>query len=267
MARTDENGAFSISGVVPGPYRIFVRDGGAFRPGADAVPAAYGRVDINVGAGDIDNVVVALVPGFTLRGRVSLGPGFRTTEGISAPGVTVLADRIRYGVGVGSARVDRDGAFEIRGLPPNDYQIAVNGFGDGSYIRDAMIGSEPALDPVLRLDSQPAAPLLIEVANDAGRVSVSVQDASGAPASGVRVALVPDAPLRARRTLFRDQLSVAGAAMFENVVPGSYKLFAWEQVPEGAWTNADFIRAYETMGEAVEVGGGQAVSAMVRVIQ
>ncbi len=155
------------------------------------------------------------------------------------------------------ARTDENGAFEIRGLPPNDYQIAVNGFGDGVYIRNAMIGSEPALDPVLRLDSQPMAPLLIEVANDAGRVAASVLDASRAPASGGRAALVPELRLRVRRNLFRGQLSVDGAVEFENVVPGSYTLFAWDRVPEGAWTNVGFIRAYETSGEPARQDSGR----------
>ncbi len=62
---------------------------------------------------------------------------------------------------------------------------------------------------------------------------------------------------RKRYDLFRQATSDAtGRIRLDNVVPGDYKLFAWEVVESNAWTDPDFLRNYENNGVAVRVGEG-----------
>jgi hypothetical protein len=44
-----------------------------------------------------------------------------------------------------------------------------------------------------------------------------------------------------------------GQYAFSNVPPGRYKLFAWEDVPAGAYQYPDFIRRYEDRGQTITV--------------
>jgi hypothetical protein len=45
------------------------------------------------------------------------------------------------------------------------------------------------------------------------------------------------------------------------VVPGEYRVYAWEDVEYGAWMDPDFMKPLESRGEAVSVseGGRQAI--------
>jgi non-ribosomal peptide synthetase component F len=69
------------------------------------------------------------------------------------------------------------------------------------------------------------------------------------------VVLVPDPPRREHQRLYRE----ASADQFahfvvENVTPGKYHAFAWEEVSWEDFTDPDFLREYEPKGEAVLIG-------------
>jgi len=57
-----------------------------------------------------------------------------------------------------------------------------------------------------------------------------------------------------------------GRIHLDNVVPGDYKVFAWEVVESNAWTDADFLRNYENNGAAVRITEGGRAAADVQVI-
>jgi hypothetical protein len=44
------------------------------------------------------------------------------------------------------------------------------------------------------------------------------------------------------------------------VAPGSYKIFAWENIPSGAEENAEFMEKYESRGKLVTVGAGATIA-------
>jgi hypothetical protein len=70
------------------------------------------------------------------------------------------------------------------------------------------------------------------------------------------VVLVPAARML-RPDLYKSILTDAvGRFDFQGVPPGEYTLFAWNDVETDAWTNAEFLKAYETRGRAVRVGEG-----------
>ena len=49
------------------------------------------------------------------------------------------------------------------------------------------------------------------------------------------------------------------------MVPGDYKLFAWEVVESNAWTDPDFLRNYEKQWNRGSRGEGGRASAEVTV--
>jgi hypothetical protein len=84
-----------------------------------------------------------------------------------------------------------------------------------------------------------------------------------------QVVLLPDSPdaeLR-RDDTYLGKLDQSGAfAVKEPVRPGEYTLYAFEGVPEGAWTDAEFIKGIEGKGVRVKVGEGDAKAIEVPVI-
>jgi hypothetical protein len=71
--------------------------------------------------------------------------------------------------------------------------------------------------------------------------------------------LVPDVYLRKRPTLYKfTTTDAAGAFRIQAIAPGDYKLFAWEEVEQGAWQDPDFLRIHETRGKAVTLREGTA---------
>jgi hypothetical protein len=42
----------------------------------------------------------------------------------------------------------------------------------------------------------------------------------------------------------------------KGIAPGNYKLFAWEEIEDGAWQSSDFRKNYVGQGTAVHVEAG-----------
>jgi hypothetical protein len=107
----------------------------------------------------------------------------------------------------------------------------------------------------------------ILLGNSPGSVEAAVVDSRKMPISGVTVALVPDSARRKRYDLFRQATTDAsGRVRIENVVPGDYKVLAWEVVESNAWTDPDFLSNYENNGVSVRVGEGGRAAVDVQAI-
>ena len=57
-----------------------------------------------------------------------------------------------------------------------------------------------------------------------------------------------------------------GRFTFKNVVPGEYKVYAWEDVESSAWMDPDFMKPLEGKGESVAVEESAQANVQVNVI-
>ena len=84
---------------------------------------------------------------------------------------------------------------------------------------------------------------------------------------GVQAVLVPDESRRGRRdAYFTSTTDSNGQFNLNNVPPGRYKAFAWEDIPAGAYQYPDFLKQYEDRGQSITVNANGAVTADVRLI-
>ena len=51
-----------------------------------------------------------------------------------------------------------------------------------------------------------------------------------------------------------------GAFVFKGVRPGSYRLFAFEEVEPFAWLDPDFLKPVETLGEFISISEGEKIT-------
>ena len=58
----------------------------------------------------------------------------------------------------------------------------------------------------------------------------------------------------------------SGRVNFTGVAPGTYKLFSWEDVPQGAYLNQEYVTPFEDRGQLVTVVRDSAVNVQARII-
>jgi hypothetical protein len=81
------------------------------------------------------------------------------------------------------------------------------------------------------------------------------------------VVAVPDEPRRTQLRFYKDDhTDQYGRFTIKGIAPGRYKLFAWEDVEEGAYQDPEFIKRFETLGEAVVIREDSHESAQLKLI-
>ena len=265
-------GAWDIFPVItnrttPNPQGLPPRGVPAYTTGRVSVDVADRSVDgvnVTVGSTEIKGRIIAdssvKIPGFSPANiEVRLFP----TDNMPPP----LWDHLR------SVKVGSDGQFTFTAVPPGAYRIQFAHLSAEVFVSDIRASQTSVFnDAVLKVTTELAGPVEVVLSAGGGTIQASLQAAVTAPGStGLRtVVLVPQSPRRENILLYRLQAFRPDEREFRffNVPPGQYKLFAFEDLPAGkAELNAEFMSAYEALGEPVAVTGAGTVRASVRLIE
>jgi hypothetical protein len=275
------DGTFEIKGVAPGEYNLSAT-------ARDQSGQQYtARTRISVGTADVGNVTVAVRPGVEVQGRILLDgtppqqfkfSNLRVSL-VSGDGGLPVAVNLAAGArgdalvanllgvqGNAAGAVADDGSFTLKDVGAQEYRVRVTGLPQGAYVQAGRVDSNDALNAPFTVDNQ-GTQLQLQLGFTPARVSGSVTDDRAAPAAGVETVLVPDEARRGRNdAYFSATTDQNGQFTFNNVPPGRYKVFAWEDIPAGAYQYPDFIRRYEDRGQPLTVNANGAITANVRLI-
>jgi hypothetical protein len=144
-----------------------------------------------------------------------------------------------------------DGTFGNANVAPCEYQLSMSPLPTGFYIKDVRFGSINALSQKFAIrDSADA--LNIVLGSDPAEVGGTVTDDRQQPVGGARVVLVPD---QTRRTdLYQSLISDAGGHfVIRGIVPGRYKLFAWDDLEPYRYFDSEFIAKVESRGKPIQL--------------
>ena len=278
------DGSFEIKGVAPGPYNLTAT-------GRDPNGQEYtAKIRVDVGSADVGNVVVSLRPGVEVRGKIVLETAAPQQFKMSSLRVSLVAEnggpsgvlnlaavgiggrgaganvQARGGGQITTETVAEDGTFVLKNVGAQEYRVRVTGLPSGAYIQSGRMGSSDALNAPFSVDNDQAV-LQLQLGFSAGRVTGTVSDPRGSAAAGAQVVLVPDEARRGRNDAYFTANSDAGGQFtLNNVPPGSYKLFAWEDIPAGAYQYPDFLRRYEDRGQSISVNPNGTVTANAKLI-
>jgi protocatechuate 3,4-dioxygenase beta subunit len=257
---TDRQGAFEISPVTPGSYYLAATVSQSNRP------SYMIRQPLEVGSSDVNDVVVSIQPPASVNGRLKV-------DGATTTKLTALRVNLTpQDTGVSApqnARVTEDLTFAVNNMAPERYYVSVAGLPDGFYLKSVRAGGAEALNLGVDLTGGGVGQLELTLSPNAGQVAGFVRDdKTQQPAPGATVTLVPAEPdRRLRDTFYRTTVAnESGAFAFRSVTPGQYRVYAWEQIENGAYLDPEFVRPLESMGDAVTVGENDRQTVQVKLI-
>lgn len=253
----DAKGNFEIRGVIPGEYIIQAIERGTDGKNYLALKA------IDVHESDVDNIVLELNPPSEVRGRLIIEGGVQPRA--IDPQINLESmDSSMWGSG---GSVKSDGSFVILNVTPARYDIRVFGLPEDYYVKSALVGSKDVLESGLDFRSGVSGALEVVVSTNGGQIEGVVLNSEEQASSAARVVLVPDEPRRSQSRFYKDALTDQyGRFTIKGIVPGGYKLFAWEDVEEGAYESSEFLKPFEALGEVKSIREGSRESAQLKLI-
>jgi protocatechuate 3,4-dioxygenase beta subunit len=250
-------GTFEFRGVTPGAYYVV---GTAMTAGKNFAT----RTAIQVGGSNMEGILLTIRGGVGVSGRVRVEG--ESTQGTAQVRLTLQpaeAGGVLFGP-MPTQQVKEDGNFQMDDVGPDRYTVSLNGLPDGFYVKSMRSGNLDVLLGGLEVADASPAPLDIVLSPNAGQVTGSVVDPNTQKAApAVMVVLVPQEKERRDREGFYRTITsdLSGQFTFKGVVPGEYRVYAWEEAEYGSWMDPDFLKPVESRGEAVSVSesGRQAV--------
>ena len=256
-AAVTPQGTFEFRGVAAGSYFVV---GAVNSPGKTLTA----RMAIQVGGSNIEGISLTVRGGVPVSGRVRVEG--ETTKSIAS--VRVLLQPAETGGFIfgpfPSQQVKPDGSFQLDDVGADRYTVTINGLPESFYVKSVRSADLDVLTNGLEIAGGSPAPLDVVLSPNAGQVTGTVLDPkTQKAAAAVMVVLVPQEKERRDREAFYQtaMTDVSGRFTLISVVPGEYRVYAWEEAEFGSWMDPDFMKPLEGRGEAVSIqeGGRQAI--------
>jgi len=248
-------GDFQIRGVTAGSYVLIAN---TFGNG----PVYQAQLPVQIGTAPPDPIRLVLTAASAMSGTVEV-------EGDNPPALERLRVTLEplgnlFFAQQPQAQVDKDGSFTLTGVTSGRWRLSVGG---GPYVKSLSIGNKDVSPYGFDLAPGAAGPIRILASTKTGQVQVTMS-ASAAGGGGVGLLLVPADPERFESRLTRVGMIGGDRTTISGVVPGRYRLFAFEGAAGwGVQQQPDVLKALEGHAPLVEVGEGETVQAAAEPIE
>jgi protocatechuate 3,4-dioxygenase beta subunit len=257
------DGRFEVRGVGPGSYVV----GASLGNESQSLTA---KQEITVVAADVEGVKLSPQPSFTISGHLRIegssgdlthySANLRQAQLPDDPGF--FMSREAFGT---NAPADRFGNFQWKDVNPGNYIVQVYG-GDeqGFFLKSATLGGR---DVRTGFAASGPATLDLVISTKGGRIDGSVIERekdvdSDHPVPNATVVAVPEEKYRQIPARFlTGETDQQGHFTIRGVPPGSYTLYAWQDLEDEIYRDPDFLKSQEANGTAhkVEEGSSQKI--------
>jgi protocatechuate 3,4-dioxygenase beta subunit len=264
---TDGKGNFELHNVLPGNYELLAQ----IEPQTKKSKTLFGSRAINVGKVNVRKVEIVIGPGTDISGRIHLDDKADDKTKIDLSRVSVdLEPEGSSAVtalmpGVDSASVNSDGSFLFTDIPEGTYWLNFSALPAGYYMKAT--GGLDVLESAVTVARGQSLPTLdFALSSNVAGLEGDVSNRDG-PAAGASVVVVPGGARTARSRYYRQsRTDQSGRFSMRSLIPGDYKIFAFEDVERGAYLNPDFLQPFEDRGQAVHLSEGAHLSLHLEAI-
>ncbi|MEO8027454.1 MAG: carboxypeptidase regulatory-like domain-containing protein [Bryobacteraceae bacterium] len=236
------NGTFAIPGVLPGSYELQID----MRTSKSPIPL-YGRLHVEVGKEDVKGLNIAVEPGAVVTGSLRVEGGELR---IPVSAIQIMLRR-PDGVIVQPATPEKDLTFQISSVPPGKYSPQLF-TPEGFYIKSIKVDDRQSEE----VDAIPQAHIKVDIvlAAGGGVVTGTVEGPDGKPAAGAFVTTHWADGATSRPDREKIAISDAkGAFKLQNLPPGTYRVFAWDDGRTGEWRSAELRKEFEGKSATVKL--------------
>lgn len=252
------DGQFEVRGVGPGSYVMRATSG-------TDTQSLTARQNVNVVAGDVEGIKLTPQPSFTLTGHVRLegGPGdltqlsanLRQADATEDSGLMLSQDF--FGA---DSPVDRYGNFAWKNVSPGDYFVQIYG-GEVQrlFLKSVTLGEQ---DIATGFTATGPAALELIVSTKGGVIDGAVIEKekdvdNDHPVPNATVVAVPEAKFRKIPDRFvTGSTDQQGHFTLRGIPPGSYSLYAWQDLEDGLYRDPTFLKSQERNGTTVKIEEG-----------
>lgn len=246
------DGSFDISGVAPGAYYLSMFNmSGQIR--------GMARQAVDVGAGDVDGVVLTITPPGSLRGVARLEgnpPANSSQVSASKLHLTLMsAEMMSMMSPPASAKFSDDGTFTIENVMPGKFYLQANA-PPGTYLKSARFGNSEVLGKELDLTGGAAGQLELIYRYGPGEIDGqidSTQNGSASSGAVAQIAVVPEELNADGSGLRFSGTDTKGTFSMANLPPGRYRAYAFEEVNPNALQNPELLKQLESRSSLIAV--------------
>jgi hypothetical protein len=273
QAADRSDGRFELRDVSPGSYFFF----SVVSAGGNSLSS---RTPVDTGYSDVEGITAVLHANVDLKGQIVIDASGQSNNPIrrslaSLPLTLRAIDPVpslKPAMLRTSLATDGSQTFTFSALPEGTYQLGSIGFpglaGPNWYLVDFRQGARSILeDGLVTVGANGAEPLQLTFKPNGGKIQGTVTTTDRKPAAMAAVSLVPEGARRQNPLFYkRATADLNGRFAIAAIGPGDYKLFAWENLPNGADENTDFIARFERDGQPLTVTPGLVTNISLKMI-
>jgi hypothetical protein len=269
-ARVDANGTFRLIDVAPGRYILQTRTniggpggrGGRGGPAAAGAEPEFARVDLAVGAQDIDGVVLITAPGARATGQVvvdSAQPDAVRLDQVNIAARSVRVDSPGFAGPGGNTRANQDGTFTLTGL--FDPVLIRANAPQGWSVKQVLLGTQDITDTPLEFTpGQTLNGLQIVLTDKITTVSGAVTNTRGQAVTDATVVVFPaddklwtfqSRYIRAARPDQDGRYQITGLPPYDN-----YLIVAVQGLEDGQAGDPDFLSVIKANATGLRLNEG-----------
>jgi len=254
------DGSFEIQYLPSGSYEVLIQQG--------FPPIELGYATVEVGDRDVEDVNIDLVAPRPLNGKLQVESGNPNLSGLRV--ALIPADG---GILDQAAVSPADGSFRFALVGARRYRITVRSDpANAFYIKRIRYGDSVSTDHTVTISGADGE-LLVTIGADGATIMARVTEANGrqtgvdlsaSPPPATQVVLIPEGPFDEARVAAADQ---HGVFTLGNLAPGLYKVYAFQDVPDGSWEDPDFVKEIRSRGVAVQLKEGDVARVEVPLLR